>query len=293
MTDQAESEIKQEISVISFSEFLESVPPCSPTNISTGLTKARTIQGFVKDYRLQKPEIQLHCSDDACNGTRFFRCTTQHDLVIPEDSFKYIYISYICSNCRKTEKTFSLAVKRDEKSESGVCYKFGELPNYGPPTPSKLIKLIGPDRESFLKGRRCENQGLGIGAFVYYRRVVENQKNRILDEIIKVSKKLNVNESIINVLENAKTETQFSKALKSVKDAMPQTLLINGHNPLTLLHSALSDGLHDQSDEHCLEIAGSVRVILGELAERLSQALKDEAEINNALSNLMKLKKNG
>jgi hypothetical protein len=74
---------------------------------------------------------------------------------------------------------------------------------------------------------------------------------------------------------------------------MPQALLINGHNPLTLLHSALSDGLHDQTDEHCLEIASSVRVVLGELSERLSQALKDEAELNNALSKLMNVKTKG
>ena len=43
--------------------------------------------------------------------------------------------------------------------DSGACYKFGELPEYGPPTPARLIKLIGPDRELFLKGTRCENQG--------------------------------------------------------------------------------------------------------------------------------------
>ena len=92
---------------------------------------------------------------------------------------------------------------------------------------------------------------------------------------------------IITTLETAKEETQFSKALASVKDAIPQALLINGHNPLTLLHSALSDGLHDQSDAHCLEIASSVRVVLGELSERLAQALKDEVEINTALSKLM------
>ena len=293
MTDQDTSENIQEIERISFSEFLESVPPCSPRYITDSLTKARKFQGFVQDYPIRKPEIQLHCPDDACNGTRFFRCTTQNEIIIPSDSHKFIYISYICSNCRNTEKTFSLAVKRDEHSESGICYKFGELPNYGPPTPSKLVKLIGPDREIFLKGRRCENQGLGIGAFVYYRRVVENQKNRILSEIIKVSKKLNVDDGIIQTLESAKTETQFSKALYSVKDALPQTLLINGHNPLTLLHSALSNGLHDQTDEHCLEIAGSVRVILGELAERLSQALKDEAEVNSALSNLLEIKSKG
>jgi len=46
-----------------------------------------------------------------------------------------------------------------------------------------VITLIGPDREIFLRGRRAENQGLGIGAFAYYRRVVENQKGRIITQI--------------------------------------------------------------------------------------------------------------
>ncbi|MEI6153674.1 MAG: hypothetical protein WCQ90_06275 [Deltaproteobacteria bacterium] len=36
-----------------------------------------------------------------------------------------------------------------------------------------------------------------------------------------------------------------------------------------------------------MELAGSIRVVLGELSERLSQALKDEAELIKALSTLM------
>jgi hypothetical protein len=93
------------------------------------------------------------------------------------------------------------------------------------------------------------------------------------------------------LLKSAQQETQFSKAVASVKDAILQTLLINGHNPLTLLHSALSDGLHEQNDEHCLELAQDIRVVLGELAERLSQALKDEAELSTAVTRLMSRKK--
>ena len=59
-------------------------------------------------------------------------------------------------------------------------------PPFGPPTPARVITLIGPDKEYYLKGRRAENQGMGIGAFSYYRRVVENQKNRIIDEVITI-----------------------------------------------------------------------------------------------------------
>ena len=194
---------------------------------------------------------------------------------------------YICSNCRMTSKVFSLQISFDPKDNDGTCFKYGEYPIYGPPTPARLIRLFEGERETFLKGRRCENQGLGIGAFVYYRRVVENQKNRIIEEIIKVSEKIGAPSELIRTLQDAKDEIQFSKALDTVKNAIPQALLINGHNPLTLLHRALSGGLHEQSDEQCLELAHDVRVVLIELAERLGQAMKDEAELNTAVSRLL------
>ena len=241
MSDEQQTEVKQESEPISLAEFLESIPPSTLTNIAE-FTETQHSGGYTY-YKFLTPDIQLHCPDDACNGMRFFRFKDDSQPRVSMGRYSFFYITYVCSNCRKTQKTFSLAAQGDKDSNSGKCYKFGELPIYGPTTPPRLIKLIGPDRELFLKGRRCENQGLGIGAFVYYRRVVENQKDRILEEIIKVSKKLSIPPSTVATLEAAKAETQFTKALASVKDAMPQVLLINGHNPLTLLHSALSEGL--------------------------------------------------
>ena len=73
-----------------------------------------------------------------------------------------------------------------------------------------------------------------------------------LDQIIKVSELLNAEPELLQELVLAKKETQFSKAVENVKHGMPQALLINGHNPLTLLHSALSEGLHAQTDEQCM-----------------------------------------
>jgi hypothetical protein len=73
-----------------------------------------------------------------------------------------------------------------------------------------------------------------------------------------------------------------------VKGVFPQGLLINGQNPLTLLHSALSEGLHADTDEECLQYAHDVRVVLTELAERMGQAMKDEAEIAAAITRLTK-----
>lgn len=182
--------VEEPIERMSFSDFMEATPPSQLRHIAD-LSKNEYYRPQGQNADLMKtPELQLHCPNDACNGMRFFRCTSGHNQVL-KTGYSFFYVTYRCSNCQKTEKTYSLAASVDEGGKpDGQLYKFGELPAFGPPTPPKLMKLIGPDREDFLKGRRCENQGLGIGAFIYYRRVVESQKNRIIEEIIKVSEKL-------------------------------------------------------------------------------------------------------
>jgi len=135
-----------------------------------------------------------------------------------------------------------------------------------------------------------ENQGLGIGAFTYYRRVVENQWSRLVDEIVKVAKTIGAPQQTIDALSALRDEQQFSKAIKDLKHAIPPSLLINGHNPLVLLHGALSQGVHDLPDAECLCLATSIRVILVELADKLAQALKDEKELTDAVSPLLQVK---
>ena len=154
-----------------------------------------------------------------------------------------------------------------------------------------MISLVGPDRDLFLKGRRAEIEGLGVGAFSYYRRIIEEQ-NRLLDEIIRVAHHLGVSTEIIIRLEDAQREVQFSKAVENVKDAIPRVLYIKGHNPFTLLHSALSEGLHDTSDEEYLVAANDIRLILVAFAERLTEAMQEQKELDEALSRLVEAGKN-
>jgi len=271
---------------VSFADFLEAVPPNQLREI-TDVVNVRSAHGSGITYEIATPELSLHCGTETCNGKRFFRYSAGTRTIQANSNAK-VFFTYLCANCQKTQKIFALHVFCDGSgARTGSCYKFGEHPNFGPPTPTRLLRLFGNERDLFLKGRRCENQGLGVAAFAYYRRVVENHKNQIFAEIIKVAEKVGAPAEMIAALEAAKAETQFSKALASVKDALPQVLMVNGHNPLALLHSALSAGLHEQSDERCLELAHDVRVVLAELADRMGQALKDEAELNTAVSRLL------
>jgi hypothetical protein len=171
----------------------------------------------------------------------------------------------------------------------GRIHKYGELPPFGPPTPARLLRILGPaEKDYYLKGRRAENQGMGVGAFAYYRRVVENQKNRLFDEIIRVATQIGASAEMLDDLKDAKNQTQFSTAVNAVKHGIPPALLFDGHNPLALLHTALSNGLHAHTDEECLASATSIRVVLAELSDRLGYVLQERSELKAAVSRLMK-----
>jgi hypothetical protein len=267
----------------SLEEFLTTCPPNKSIEITFSARRYHGTYGLLNYLSL--PNIELHCDHEKCNGIRLYECTNR-DISVELGSTNSYFISYRCKNCESTVRLFAIIIQYDTVS-TGKAIKLGERPPFGPHLSSKVISLIGPDRELFLSGWRAENQGMGIGAFAYYRRVVENQKNRILDGIIKVAEKLKTPSSTIDSLIHAKEITQFSKSVEEIKGALPDILLIDGHNPLTLLHNALSGGLHELPDDKCLELARAIRLLLTELADRISQVLKDHAELSSALSQLL------
>ncbi|HEX8274187.1 MAG TPA: hypothetical protein VF615_16225 [Longimicrobiaceae bacterium] len=271
-------------------EFLEQVPPGTMYRIEDlGVGGGSSSFPYTK---LTTPDLRLHCPSDVCNGdVRLFALAKEIQSSLGR-ALTSIFMEYRCRNCGKAHKRYAVMVAVTAESYvEGIAYKYGEFPAFGPPVPTRVLSLIGPDRDIFLKGRRAENQGLGVGAFAYYRRVVENQKARLFDQIIKVAKQLDASAEDIAHLERAKNETQFTKAVEDARDAIPDVLKVRGHNPLILLYGPLSEGLHALSDDECLEIAKDVRLILYELAERIAQALKDEHEVSQAVSRLLARRK--
>lgn len=282
------------VEIMSLSDFLVGVPPNTSQLVMENGRRLHTGQGSVRNT-IALPRLYMHCGHPDCSGERYFD-PTQKTLEI-YDEYGSEFIDFRCSNCAETVKRYSLFVSKIQRNGEDqelefVCEKYGEVPNFGVPTPTRLLRLLGSDRELFLKGRRCETQGLGVGAFAYYRRAVENRKNDLFDEVLKVARQVGSSADIIEKLENAKKQTQFSKALSNVKEAIPESLKIMGQNPLALLHTALSDGLHGRSDDECLSTAHDIRVLLVELAQRISEALKDEQELNMAVSRLSKAASN-
>jgi hypothetical protein len=271
----------------SLKEFFERIPPGHSVFARVPLARWSVQAGGNRFYTMQLPALDLYCDGEPCKGVRIFE--SKDSMSIVAGGMSNFIVTFKCRNCQRTHKTYALRLHVDTGNEPGGTFtKFGELPQFGPPTPARVISILGPEKEYYLKGRRAENQGMGIAAFAYYRRVVENQKNRLFDEIIRVAEKIGASSEMLQDLNAAKKETQFTKAVEAVKHGIPSGLLIDGHNPLMLLHKALSEGLHAKTDEECLALATSIRSVLADLADRLGHALKGRAELDAAVRRLMK-----
>src|SRR5260221_14447569 len=100
--NQPKEEAREQFEPISFAEFLESTPPSQERTVISLLSTKQTAAHVIY-HELATPEIRLHCSNDNCNGIRFWRAIPR-DSVVKPDNIHHFYVTYNCSNCQPTVK---------------------------------------------------------------------------------------------------------------------------------------------------------------------------------------------
>jgi len=288
---------------VNFNELLDEIPLYTKIDVSGFLNKETIKQqsnkqdvssgnlSYASTSISSKLQPRLYCGFEDCQNYTFFEFLNTTQFHINLKGTNENRVSFRCCNCKQSTYTFFLEITSsvDSNADNNTVFKIqkiGQIPRHGKRIPSKALKIIGKERDLFFKGNISENQGLGIGAFSYYRRVLDSQKDKIFDEVIKVLKLTTGNEVLTKELTDAKAETQFTKAVDKIQTALPDGLLIGGYNPLKLLYSALSEGLHSHTDKECIELAQDIKVVLFEFSERLDSALKESAELSGAINRL-------
>jgi hypothetical protein len=270
------------IQTIKFEDLLGKYPPGQMYAITNlGISRSPSSAPI-----LNKPRLKLYCPDDFCNGVRFFDAHQAQKVALTE-KWSRVFLHYSCSNCRCRSKIFAIMARWNAVADEGEAVKIGEWPPFGPQVSARVTSIVGQSNALFLMGCRAEMQGLGIGAMVYYRKVVENQKNQIIDEIIRVGRRAHSSEPQIEKLKAARSEKEIKKAVEIISDAIPQVLLINGYNPLALLEQALTKGSYVQKDHDALRLAAAIRKILTELAECMARVLEDQSDLEEAVNTIL------
>lgn len=229
--------------------------------------------------KLPKPPIKMYCK--LCNDIQTFNMENDfyHFSMEPHNRTisplgTVLELRYLCESCHQYRHTFFVAFGTDKKPKedantfSGWIRKIGQAPPWEIEMQKPLEKALGDNADLYKKGLVCESQGYGIGAYAYFRRITEKVIDELLNSIITLideDEKPQYEEALAKVKATRITEDK----IKLVQDLLPQSLQPDGYNPLKALYSALSDGLHNKSDDDCMELADTIKAVLIYLLEEI------------------------
>jgi hypothetical protein len=232
---------------------------------------------------LPRPAVHMGCL--VCGSGQTFNMVNQYYEGYYSDNSpkgKVVRTIYRCTSCDKFERYFLL--KFDP--EGYYVMKVGQEPPWDISIDRTLKKTLGDRADYYKKGLICESQSYGIGAFAYYRRIIEE----IIDELLTEIAGLMAGEEqdrYLEALEQVKKTKVTQDKIALVKDLLPPILRPDGMNPLSVLHDALSQGLHRESDERCIELAMTVREVLEFLVNEVTARKAAAASFTESMRKLL------
>jgi hypothetical protein len=199
--------------------------------------------------------------------------------------------NYTCTACRGYSVNFMirLHVNKSGQEFNVIARKEGQWPAPDIETDPDVKTRLGKHYDLFKKGRVCESQSYGIGAFGYYRRIIELIIRQLMDEVRDL-----LSDEDKSRFEQVLTEVESSHYAKDkidlISTIVPESLKPGGHNPIGVLYRVLSEGLHSLTDEQCLELASDVRENLEVLVHLIDTTKRATKKLSDTMSKLMNKK---
>ena len=193
-----------------------------------------------------------------------------------------VFLYYVCGSCRKFNRSFSFFVGENKE----YIQKIGQYPAFDITIEKHLREMLGEYTDFYQRGLICEYNSYGIGAFVYYRRIIEEIIGNLLNsipELMTGEEKQKYEEA----LEKVKNTKQTQEKIKLIKDLLPSILMPEGFNPFKTIYDMLSKGIHSKTDEECLDYSRAIRKSLIFLVEIILRTKKQKKEFTESMKKLL------
>ncbi len=195
---------------------------------------------------------------------------------------KIIHLNYTCASCEKFNRMFSLRIGKNRQ----YIEKIGQFPAWDIDIEINLKEILKNYSNYYKKGKTCESQSYGIGAFAYYRRIVEDIIGELLESIPDLMGGEELEKYRVALEKVGKTKNTKDK-IALVKDLLPPILKPEQFNPLKTIHDVLSKGLHGRTDAECLEDAELIRTSLFFLVDGILSRRKGQQEYTESMKKIL------
>lgn len=171
-------------------------------------------------------------------------------------------LTYRCARDRQHTILFDVIVTDDK------VIKIGQFPSVADlviPEIAKYKSILGVQYREFSKAVGLFAHGIGIGSFVYLRRIIENL---VLNKYSEVAEELGMSEDDFGHL-------RFDEKIDALKEFLPPVLVANKN-----VYGIVSKGIHELSEEECREmfpyIKAGIELILDDLLAEKERKEKEK-----------------
>lgn len=171
-------------------------------------------------------------------------------------------LTYYCTRDRLHAILFDLIISDDK------IIKIGQYPSVADlviPEIAKYKSILGKQYREFSKAVGLFAHGVGIGSFVYLRRIIENlvfdRYNQVVD--------------VLGIKKEDFEHLKFDIKIETLKDYLPKVLVANKN-----VYGIVSKGVHELSEEECIEmfpcIRAGIELILDDLLAEKERKEKEK-----------------
>jgi len=241
---------------------------------------------------LRIDEIDSYC--EVCGQNRPFHDFSQRIerataaksamMILPQLKTGRSGFSFTCVSCKQSHRIYMVEQVVDDKTIT--IQKYGQLPRGGIPRDRTLQKFLKDDRDNYEKAVICLSHEYGVAAFAYFRRIVENNINHLLDLLQEDLQSSGGDKENFTAILSLRDGSPMSEKIKIANLALPGHLQPDGLNPLGKLYQVLSEGVHNLSEEECLTKANATSECLTFLVSELASRKEHRARFKNSIGQL-------
>lgn len=201
------------------------------------------------------------------------------------------HLKGICQSC-KFPMDFLLNMFTEESVNNTasrfppiLIKKIGQLPPFElVPEKEVLDYLSTEDKSNYKKALLNLSVSFGIGAFAYFRRIIENEIKRLVKDISELD--FEDSGKIRQAMRDYDVNHQMSTLIDHINSFLPKSLKELGDNPIRLLHQQLSGGIHEFTEEECLEKAKVIDTLLRYVIRKVNSEKFELLEVKKAIKAL-------
>jgi hypothetical protein len=187
-----------------------------------------------------------------------------------------------CQSCKRYAIKLTISGGTQREKPKYFLQKIGQYPapeNNGTKVPKEIFNFLNKEnRELYMRGLKNLDMGYGAGAFVYFRKIAENEFERIIES---VSNHYSTDSTrIADAFRAYNSDHQKSKLIEEISPYLPENLKKHGANILLVLHDAASIPVNELTEDECIRKSKDIDMLFRHLLKKINEKTKHSPAFN-------------